>query len=201
MLQGKYMSKETFRKKPLLFLVSMMLLILTIGGTLAYLLDTTEPIVNTFTPTGVPNHVVETLDGSVKRNVQIQNDGVIDAYVRVAVVVNWADANGNVYGAERPKLDEYEQHYSLSQPSPTDWVKKGDYYYFPRRVASGGTTEILFSECSLLKKPVEIPENYNLSVEIIGQTIQADGVDATGKPAVELAWGVAIKADGTLDLD
>ena len=54
---------------------------------------------------------------------------------------------------------------------------------------------MLFTDCAPVA--ANVPEGYSLSVEILAQTIQADGVDAKGNKPIELAWGVDI-VDGNV---
>jgi len=84
------------KKKPVLLLASLVLLVtFVIGGTVAWIVDTTEPVVNTFLPTKVEITVDEDFDQVEKKNVRITNTGDVDAYVRATIVMNWVDG-GNV---------------------------------------------------------------------------------------------------------
>ncbi len=181
-------------KKAILALSLALLLTVSIFGTLALLSTDAEPVVNTFTPTKVPNEVVETIEGNVKKEVQIKNTGNIDAYIRAAVVINWVDKNGNVY-AHAPAADtDYAINWTM-----TDWVKKDGFYYYTKPVAPGATTKTLFTDCKVIGTP---PTGYQLSVEIMAQSIQAEGVGGENglTPAVTLAWGMGVNADGTLNV-
>lgn len=168
----------------------------TVGGTLAWLATSTEDVVNTFTPGEVDSEVHEVLDGSTKRNVQIKNTGNVDAYIRAAIVVNWADEEGNVYGTT-PAENDYTMTMTLKL-SDTGWQEGNDgYYYYANRVKPGAKTSELIKSCS----PVEgkAPAGYNLQVTILADAIQADGVDGRSTPAVETVWtNVKVKSDGTL---
>ena len=176
------------QKSGVLLIAAVLLLVVAVGGTIAYLAAATEPIVNTFTPGKVPPGIIEEFDGSVKKNVAIGNDGTVAAYVRVKVLFTWQDANGNVYGT----LPKEGTDYTLT------WVKNGwdtettdGFYYYTTAVAAGGTTGILFTDCT----PVAAnePEGYDLHVEILAQSIQAEPASA-----VTGAWGVTVAPDGTI---
>lgn len=187
MYQGKRMKKS---KKTMTLLASLVLVLgIVVAGTVAFLVTNTNPVVNTFTPSRVPNKVVETFDGNVKSDVKIKNEGDISAYIRVAVIANWVKKNEqggyDVYG-EQPVLG---RDYTISPETiGNGWVKSGDYYYYTQSVPKGETTAVLFDSIA----PVEgkTPAGYSLSIEILSQTIQADGVDANGEKPVVLAWGV-----------
>ncbi|MGI6029123.1 MAG: hypothetical protein ACOX81_06915 [Candidatus Heteroscillospira sp.] len=165
------------KKKSIVLLALVLILTVSVGGTLAWLAAQTGAVTNTFTPAHVTTAVDEVLDGTVKKDVRIQNTGDIDAYIRATYVVNWADTDGNIYGAA-PTYDV-----NLNE---TDWAEVGGYYYCKTRVASGGFTPVLIE--SIAPKG-EAPEGCTLQVTIIADGIQADGVDSTGTKAAVDAWG------------
>ena len=90
--------KHLNRKKTVL-LLAMVVLILAgaVGGTLAYIVTSSGPVQNTFTPAHVTCAVEESdfVDGTstIKNNVTIRNTGNTSAYIRAAVVANWCDAS------------------------------------------------------------------------------------------------------------
>jgi len=166
----------------------------TVGGTLAWLATSTEDVVNTFTPGEVDSEVHEEFEGSTKKNVQIENTGNVDAYIRAAIVVNWVAADGTIYG-EAPVRDT---DYTLE----TDryWLQDADgYYYYPDKV---GAKQLTAEEHYLIKSCTpgadKAPDGCNLQVTILADAIQADGV-SNGKPVVETVWPVTVK-DGALTL-
>lgn len=181
---------KRINKKVILLAVSLMLILsAAIGGTVAYLIDQTDSITNTFTPAKVTPRIEEKFPNqSVKKDVQIKNDGDIPAYIRVKVVVTWKDKDHNVYGAA-PVLGK---DYTWTMPESSKWFSNGDFYYYSEPVAAKGTTEILFTDCKL-KDGVKAPDGYNLSVDIHAQAIQAEPTTA-----VTSAWRVTVGADGTL---
>lgn len=181
---------KRINKKVILLAVSLMLILsAAIGGTVAYLIDQTGSITNTFTPANVTPQVTEDFDNKVKNNVKITNDGDIPAYIRVKVVVTWKKGN-DVYGVA-PKLDT---DYTWQIPG-TDWVKGSDgFYYYTKPVPAGEKTSILLTDCKL-KESVKAPEGYSLSVDIHAQAIQAEPTTA-----VTSAWNnvTAVGTDGAL---
>ncbi len=201
MYKGKFCKTKRRSRKPIILLVSLMVLLnVSIFGTLAYLIDVSESIANTFTPSRVPNIVVEELDGNVKNNVRIQNDGNTDAFIRAAVVVTWVkrDGDGNLltYGKKPVDVGD-DKDYVITFPTDSGWVKGSDgYYYYTAAVPvdNSATTDVLENQTGVLFTdchPVEgkTPEGYQLSVEIMGQSIQAKGTDEDGNKPVVLAWG------------
>ena len=93
--------KRINNKKTIILLVSLTLVLgLAIGGVLAFLSASTTELENTFTPSQVTSKVIETVTETEKTNVMIQNTGDTEAFIRAAIVINWADGNGNVYGTQ-----------------------------------------------------------------------------------------------------
>lgn len=181
-MNGKRVMKT---KQPVALVAILVLLCCTVAGTLAYLVDSTDPVTNTFTPAHVSTAVDETFENGVKSDVKIQNTGDIPAYIRAAVIINWADANGNV-SATPVKTTDYTIKWTKE-----GWVEHGGYYYYTAPVAVGALTGQLFTGCELAKG-VTPPEGYSLQV-----TILADGIQSEPADAVTQAWGVTV-TNGTI---
>ena len=181
---------KRINKKVILLAVSLMLILsAAIGGTVAYLIDQTGSITNTFTPAKVTPEVTEDFTNNVKKDVKITNKGAIPAYIRVKVVVTWKDKDDNVYGAA-PKAGT---DYTWTMPENSKWFSKGGFYYYSEPVAAEGTTDVLFTDCKL-KDDVKAPDGYSLSVDIHAQAIQAEPTTA-----VTSAWKVVtVGSDGKL---
>lgn len=157
---------------------------LAVGGTIAYLTDGTERVVNAFEPVEVTCAVTETFANNVKSNVGVQNTGDVDAYVRVAVVINWVDAEGNVLG-EVPDGYGYELVGGL--PASEKWLEGDDgYWYYADPVGSGMTTgESLIDSIEPTFSGEGVQECF-LSVEILSGAIQAEPAGAFNE-----AWGAS----------
>ena len=172
-----------------------MILAVAIGGTVAYIATSAGPVENTFTLGQVPITVVEDFNGNVKNDVKIKNMGDVDAYIRATVIANWVDSQGNIYGEKPVKCTceagstDCTHDYTITYPTDTCWTEEGGYYYYTSDVAPNELTGVLFTDCSEVAG--KAPEGYTLSVEILAQSIQADGKNASGQTPVELAWGEA----------
>lgn len=183
-------------RKSIALMVSLILVLtVTVGGTLAYLIAKSGPVENIFNPSKVTTEVNETFDGNVKTNVSIRNTGDIDAYIRAAVVVTWQKYNEetgkyDVYGTVPVKGTDYEISYNLGDQANHEgkWILGSDgFYYWPSLVEPGETTGVLIkSAAASTPAPAE---GYTLCIEILGSGIQAEGVDEAGKSPIELAWG------------
>ena len=189
--------KKYINKKLIIIASVMLLLLATVGTTLAYIFTETKPVENTFNPSKVSCAVVEKgyepVSGEIqnisdiKSNVQIKNTGDTDAYIRVAVVVNWASADGSCVWAQKPADNDYEITYNLNG----DWFDGGDgFYYYSKTISPEELTTILINEAKQLKSAPQTPDGiqYYLSIEIVASAIQS-----TPETVVENHWGVTVE--------
>jgi len=165
-----------------------MLLSLAVGGTLAYIVVSSNDVKNQFTPAQVSCEVV--VSGT---DITVKNTSDVDAYLRTAIVVNWVVAAGENAGNIRGLAPVEAVDYSLvinSTDSIGDsekWYKSGDYYYYKDTVASNTLAATsLVDDIAVLG---EKPDGYDLSVEVVAEAIQADGTDADGVSPLQLHWG------------
>ena len=191
MYTGKYNNNKWFHKRNLILAASLLLLItVVVSGTVAWITSNTDNVVNEFTLTSVPNEVVEKFDGNTKTEVKIKNTSVdVPAYIRASVVINWVnpDNPSEVAGEVPVERTDYDITWTMK-----DWVKGSDgYYYYTKSVDPGDTTDELFTDCAPVAN--KTPAGYALSVEILGESVQA-----VPAQAVKEAWGVTVNADGTI---
>lgn len=194
--------KINFTKKTITLTSIALLLLITVGTTLALIFTSTGDVKNTFKPSRVACKVVEGTSapvendivdtGTVKEDVKIQNTGDTDAFIRVAVVVNWMSADGTKVWATAPKLGT---DYSIAFAS--GWKQGADeYWYYTESVAPMSLTKPLITKA---EQKTVAPDGYYLSIEIVASAIQSSP-DTT----VETQWineQVVIDAsNGTLDI-
>ena len=166
--------------------VSVLVLLLGIvGASLAYLSMKTEPVKNEFTYGKVSCEVLETFDDGVKSNVRIKNTGNIPAYIRARVVVTWKNENGYIYGT-KPVLGK-DYSFDFNPNLINDWTEGGVYVYFPEPVKPNTETQWMLYDCKKTEN-ANVPEGYDLSVEILADAIQSEPAKA-----VEEAWGVTVQ--------
>lgn len=162
-------------KKSTVFAVSVCLLFgVMIVGTVAFLLDKSGSVTNTFTPSKITTTVDEKLNGSTKKDVSIKNTGDTDAWIRAKVIITWQDENGNVYGSQPKAGTDYEIKWNLPENPSEDayWVTGSDgFYYWTNPVSTNDKTGILIEECTYQKD--KAPDSYALTVEIIASGIQS----------------------------
>lgn len=166
--------KKNLKKSFLLLIAIAALLIMTVGGTVAYLVTSAGPVENKFEPVEVTTEIVEGFDGKVKQNVAIKNTGDIPVYVRAKVVANWCDKNGNIVA---PWTDNIKYN-------TTNWTKGSDgYWYYKGAVGVESSTANLFDSYSY--KFTDIPDGADhLEMTIVHQSVQAEPDDA-----VTELWG------------
>ena len=180
--RGKRALKRTLARPVLLALSLILVLGLSVGGTLAFLIDDTDPVTNIFTPGEITTEIDEDFESSlVKENVCIKNTGDVDVYIRAAIVANWVDESGNIIAPAKENED-----YTPFE-SEDGWVKHSDgYHYWTEPVAPGTSTGELIDSCQpyVDAKPVGAD---HLQMTILSQAIQAEP-----EQAIKEAWGVTI---------
>lgn len=169
-------------------LVSVLLLVgVTVSGTLAYLFDSTDPVKNTFTPSHAGTDITENFDGTVKKNVNAINKGDIDAYIRIRLVTYRVNKDNQIIGGTE----------TIPDFAPgTNWVKYGDYYYYTLPVKPNEKPAAdLIGDAGIQLKEYENGEK--LVVEVIAESIQS-----VPEQAVKDAWGsgFSINQNGTLNV-
>lgn len=188
-MNGKRVMKT---KKPVALVAILVLLCCAVAGTVAYLVTKTDSVVNTFTPSKVTTYVEEEFNGQTKSNVKIQNTGDIDAYIRVAVIVNWADDKGNVSGTP-VKDSDYVMDLNIDTGTTTNapWFKGSDGYYYCKTAVKSVKqdtkdcyTPVLIKSC-IKATGAQAPAGYDLQV-----TILADGIQSKPDNVVKEVWKV-----------
>ena len=160
------------KRNLLVTVLLVMILTVSVGGTVAFLMDKTAQTTNTFLPEQVTCKIDETFDGTTKSNITVTNTSKIPVYIRVALIPFWKDADGNVAGAESWTPDFTPQG---------DWYKGSDgYYYYPTAVQPDGTTPSLTSGIVM----PTAADGKTAALTIAAEAIQSEGnavtVDANG---------------------
>lgn len=161
-------SSHTAKKASALTIAIILILVMAIGGTVAFLVTHTDQIVNTFQPTDVTCEINEEFNdnNTVKTSAVVENTGKIPAYIRVAVVANTVDDEGNITGAADVS----------TELASSGWTKVGDYYYYNGVVKPNETTGNLLAE--------------GIDLNDIQVTILASAIQAEPTNAVAEAWDV-----------
>ena len=177
---GKRKPNIRLNRTAVLIMAVLLLFGAAVGSTVAFLIDKTAPVENSFEYAKVSCEVTEKFDQNKKEDVKVKNTGTIDAYIRATYVVNWVDKDGKIAAS-----DPAGYSYNVTENPDSKWTKGSDgYFYYTSPVAPGASTQ-----GSLLTCTVTYPENpeYTLSVEVLAEAIQS-----TPANAVQEAWGVSI---------
>ena len=181
-------SKQSLAIKLVICLI--LLLMISVGGTIAFVVTHTSEIRNTFTESVVKCEVDETFKDNVKSNVSIKNTGDTTAYIRAFVNVTWMNESGQVASVS-PKSTDYMIEYSTS-----GWLKGSDgYYYYSLPVQPNNKTAVLINSCELLET-ASAPDGYYLSVEIVCSAIQSTPVSV-----VSNIWHVQLSGDEIVEVN
>lgn len=180
--------KNLKNRKLILLLAIAAAMAVAVGGTIAYLVDQTESLVNTFTPTSVDVTITDNVSGVVKSNVIITNTGSTSAYIRARIVGNWVDnQTGQIVQKWNDASTANGGDGDFADLPGDGWQKSGDYYYYKFPVAPDQPTgNPLFTSYTVTKSV----EGAHLVMDILVQAIQSEGVNANGERPVQAAWGV-----------
>ena len=171
-------------RKAALILSLCLIFALAVGTTLAYLKANTSPVTNTFKAATSEIKIEEGLEGNQKKSITVKNEGTATSYVRVKLVMNWVDGNGNVVsGGNLPGV-------ALNK---SDWFEQGGIYYYTKPVAQDGETTNLLQAGTSIDEPAEKPAGCHLEVTVLAESIQA-----APDTAVKDAWKVVEVKDGSL---
>lgn len=176
-------------RKAALILSLCLIFALAVGTTVALLKANTAPVTNTFTAAKSDITIDEDVKNGEKSSVEVKNIGTATSYVRVKLVMNWVDEEGNVVsGGSLPTV-------TLNK---SDWFEQGGIYYYKTPVAPVGaspdnvTTNLLQANSPITEPTVGKPDGCHLEVTVLAESIQA-----APSTAVESAWAVTV-ANGTL---
>ena len=177
------------KRKAMLIVASLALVILfSVGGTVAYLMSRGEPMRNIFEPAHVNCEVVY-----VNGTAAVKNTGDVEAYVRATLVTNWAlvDEDGHTKGEIHAVSPKEGTDYRITYATE-GWVQDEEtgFWYYTLPVAAGETTPALILSIESITPP---PTGYQLVSGVVGSAIQCDPADV-----VSTYWNVTVSTDGTL---
>lgn len=169
--------------------LSIVFLIISISFVVAYFFNSSTGLTNKFESANIyePTIIEDFTDGDfVKKNVKVKvNDDSFPCYVRVKVVFNWKDDDGNILAVSPTEGVDYTISYKIGK-----WNKGSDGFYYYNKSLTG-ETDILIEECSVINSSPA--EGYRLNVDVLVQSVQAEPSEA-----VIDSWGVVINSDGTI---
>lgn len=147
----------------------------TTGFSLAYLIDSEQSMGLVFEPAHVDCAISDTSDFAIK------NTGNVPAYIRGAVVVNWVDEYGGVYGSMPMEGVDYTIHWN---DNAWDLDASDQFYYYGPVVDVDESTGPMIERVDVY---TNAPEGYMFRLEIVAEAIQS-----VPQEAVIDAWGVVL---------
>ena len=172
-------------RKAALILSLCLIFALAVGTTVALLVAHTNAVTNTFTAAESKITIDEDVKNGEKSSIQVENIGTATSYVRVKLVMNWVDGNGNVVSGDNLP--------PVTLNSDNSWFRGSDgiYYYTkpvaPKDAETGKVTSNLLQEGNPIKQPEGAPEGCHLEVTVLAESIQAAPSEAVIK-----SWGVGV---------
>lgn len=173
-------------RKAALILSLCLIFALAVGTTVALLVAHTNAVTNTFTAAKSEITIKEDVGNGEKSSIQVENIGTATSYVRVKLVMNWVDGNGNVVSGDNLP--------PVTLNSDNSWFRGSDgiYYYTkpvaPKDAETGKVTSNLLQEGNPITEPTEgKPEGCHLEVTVLAESIQAAPSEAVIK-----SWGVGV---------
>ena len=162
---------------------------IALTGTVAFLV-VKKAITNTFEPGKIELSVNNTT-GIITNSA----DSDVGVYIRVKLVVNYQNDDGNVYYVA-PVL---RTDYTIEQGSDTKWIQSGDYYYYTQSVTPGNSTTAV--PVTVTFKPVTDSEGnetnqyagYTLTVQYLAEAVQS-----TPTNAVTESWNATVDSNGLI---
>lgn len=186
MYHGKYEAKHLPRRrrrrnrsKTGTLLLSLLLIVtMAVGGTVAYLATHSGLIQNSFKPSFVDCEVKESFNGTTKSEVNVQNTGDTEAYIRVKLVTYRVNDKGQHIGgvAEIPGFEP-----------GTNWKEFGGYYYYTLPVSPGEKPKADLISSITLTGSYDDVDGGKQVIEVMAEAIQSGPADAVGQ-----SWGVSI---------
>lgn len=184
MYHGKYSSPKPVRRarrknSPSLLLISLVLLLfIAVGGSVAYLLDITGRVENTFTPAQVEIDPTEETTADSKSNIKFQNSGSVPVYIRATLVIYWEEktVNNETQVIAQPAGGSV----AVGDLLNNGWFQVGDIYYYKSPVDPGDWTEVMLGEIK-----VTVPEGSDAKCRI---DVRAEAIQAEPADAVKDAW-------------
>lgn len=170
------MFKKLNKKGIALLISAVLILSVAVGTTIAFLVDSTEDVTDNFTPAKVACTVIAPTDSD--SNWHVRNDSEkgsnIDAYIRVAVIVN--ETNGNnlkwndSFSATIEPVNTTDDSWTFIK---VDEDTNFGYYYYNGTVEPG--VSVPFGQITAA----------NAKIQVLAEAIQS-----TPDDAVQTAWGV-----------
>lgn len=192
MSKGKYQNRATrVHKRPGILLISLvMLLVVIVGGSMAFLQDATNKVENTFTPAQVTIDPTESVDHTenTKSNIKFTNTGNVPVYIRATLVIYWTDViDGKTEVIAQPTGAEVKIGAVQS-----GWTKVEEIYYYTSPVNPGTHTGVMLAPINVA---VPTGSTAQCHIDVQAEAIQADGL-GSGVTTAQAAWAATKAVQG-----
>ena len=152
-------------------LSALLVAVVLVGGTLAYLVTATDMLTNTFAVVDIDTEVKEPDPSTgAEKAPYVVNNSNVPVYVRAYAVVS---SEGTVpVSADDVKIN-------FPTDDDADWVKIGDYYYYTEAVPVAGEgvenwTTPLFTGVDVINEALKTNADAKFSVYVYHESVQAD---------------------------
>lgn len=169
-------------------LSALLVAVVLVGGTLAYLVTATDLLTNTFAVVDIDTEVEEPTPGEgVEKAPYVVNNSNVPVYVRAYAVVS---SEGTVpVSADDVKIN-------FPTGDDAEWVKIGDYYYYTKAVPVAGEgvknwTTPLFVGVEVTNEALKTNADAKFSVYVYHESIQAKPAGLTTAAAIAALFDAA----------
>lgn len=177
--------------KKTLTIALLLLTVAVVGITIAYL-QKSSALDNKFQQGKADTVIEEDFDGSVKKDVQIKNEGNLPVYIRCNLSLYYETAKGkekdNISVTVPQEKNDYEL--TFAEDFTKNWMEIDGIYYYKKPVEDGKSVPFI-KECKELQKK----DGEKLVVDISVQSIQAEP-----ERAVSDAWKDVVVNPATKEL-
>lgn len=186
------------KKSLLTGLAIALVLLISAGGTIAYLTTRTETADNLFDFPPAEVDIIEEFIGWEVKQVQVKNTSdKVPGVVRVLLLPRVLDAEGNYAQTSLGSLGEPNGNrvvmgdltFELADDWADNWFYQDGFFYCRRVLEPGETSPVLLEKVSLTNDTPELREKYEgltIDVDVLADILQAEG----GAPALE--WEVTV---------
>ena len=177
-------------KKITVCIISIAVLIsISVGVTIAYLVSRPDPLDNRFKPVSVACIVEDGDAGAGISNLAVKNTGDVKAYARCVVLATYVSTSDGTIHSDAPIKGE---DFNLNMGSDSWMLSDDGFYYYALPVEPNSSTDVLVSSVTEI---ASAPSGYELRISVYASMLQSEPAKA-----IEQTWNVTILNNGNLYL-
>lgn len=179
-------------RKPIIRILLSVLLVavVAVGGTLAYLVASDSPLLNTFALMHISTEIEEDEEGTAaEKKPVVKNTGTADVYVRAYAYVVMVGEDGNEY------VDPDLSQYVVPQYNADKWTEKDGYYYYKGKLAPTHATEPLFNGVEIDTENMPTDQSFRVYVYQEGALVPSSDTGEWSITNAEQAFTTQTQAD------